>query len=47
MRIVQDAVADRVGERRVGEVVVPLRRRQLTRDSVESPVKLLVGDEAA
>jgi hypothetical protein len=32
MGIVQDAVADRVGEHRIGKVVVPLGRRQLARD---------------
>ena len=32
MGVVQDAVADGVGERGVGEVVVPLGRRQLARD---------------
>ena len=32
MRVVQDAVADRVGKHRIRQVVVPLGRRQLAGD---------------
>ena len=31
MRVVQEAIADRVGQGRIGEVVVPLSRRELAR----------------
>jgi hypothetical protein len=38
----EQAIADGVGQGRVGDVVVPLAGRELAGDYVESRVKLLV-----
>jgi hypothetical protein len=45
MGVVEDPVADGVRQGGVGEIVMPLGRRELAGDYVESLVKLLVIGE--